>query len=56
MKEILIEELEQQFEQENIKNLDIINKIVNVYEKESSVEVEMTYEVKSSIGIEKKLE
>ena len=56
LKEILIEELEQQFEQENIKNLDIINKIVNVYEKESSVEVEMTYEVKSSIGIEKKLE
>ena len=56
LKEILIEELEQQFEKEDINNLDIINKIVNVYEKENSIEIEMTYEVKSKIGIEKKLE
>ena len=56
LKEFLIEDLEQQFEEENTNNLDIINKIVNVYEKESSIEVEMTYEVKSNIGIEKKLE
>ena len=30
LKEFLIEELEQQFEEENTNNLDIINKIVNV--------------------------
>lgn len=56
LKGILIEELGQQFEEENINNLDIINKIVNVYEKESSIEVEMTYEVQTNIGIEEGLE
>ena len=56
LKGILIEELGQQFEEENINNLDIINKIVNVYEKESSIEVEMTYEVQTNIGIEERLE
>ena len=55
LKEILIEELGNQFEEENISNLDIINKIVNVYEKESSIEVEMTYEVQTNIGIEEGL-
>lgn len=56
LKEILIEELEKQFEEESINNLDVINKIVNVYEKESSIEIEMTYEVKTIIGIEEELE
>lgn len=56
LKEILIGELEKQFEEENINNLNVINKVVNVYEKDSSMEVEMTYEIKTTIGIEEKLE
>lgn len=56
LKEILIEDLEKQFEEEGINNLNVINKVVNFYEKENSIEVEMTYEVKSNIGIEEKLE
>lgn len=56
LKEILIEELEKQFEEERINNLNVTNKIVNVYEKENFIEIEMTYEVKTNIGIEEKLE
>lgn len=56
LKKILIEDLEKQFEEEGINNLNVINKVVNFYEKENSIEVEMTYEVKSNIGIEEKLE
>ena len=55
LKEILIKELEQQFEEEGINNLDITNKIVNIYEKENSIEIEMTYEMKMNIGVEEKL-
>lgn len=56
LKKILIEELQQQFEKDGINNLDVANKIVNVYEKGSFVEIEMTYEVKETIGIEEKIE
>lgn len=56
LKKILIEDLENQFKEEGINNLNVINKVVNFYEKENSIEVEMTYEVKSNIGIEEKLE
>ena len=56
LKEILIEELEMQFAEEDINNFEITNKIVNVYEKENSIEIEMTYEVQKNIGIEEKVE
>lgn len=56
LKEILIEELEKQFVEEGINDLNVINKVVNFYEKENSIEIEMTYEVKTNIGIEEKLE
>ena len=56
LKEILIEDLEKQFAKEGINKLNVINKVVNFYEKENSIEIEMTYEVKTNIGIEQKLE
>lgn len=56
LKEILIEDLEKQFAKEGINELNVINKVVNFYEKENSIEIEMTYEVKTNIGIEEKLE
>lgn len=56
LKEILINELEKEFEDEKMDELDITNKIVNVYEIENGLELEMTYEVKSTIGVEEKLE
>ena len=55
LKEILIEELEKQFKEE-ITNLNITNRIVNVYEKENTIEIEMTYEVQTNIAIEEKIE
>ena len=56
LKQILIEELDKQFKEEGINNLAVTNKIVNVYEKEDSIEIEMTYEVKTNIGEEKRIE
>lgn len=56
LKEILIEELEKQFAEENINNLNVINKVVNFYEKENSIEIEMTYEVQTNIAIEEKIQ
>lgn len=55
IKEILIEELEEQFKKEVINDLKVLNKIVNVYEKENSIEIEMTYEVQTTIGTEERL-
>ena len=52
MKKILIEELEEQFEYENIDKNSITNKVINVYEEKEAIEVELTYEVKENIGIE----
>ena len=56
LKEILIEKLKMQFEKEGINNLNVLNRIVNVYEKENTIEIEMTYEVQTNIGIEEKIE
>jgi len=56
LKQILIDELDKKFEEEGINNLAVTNKIVNVYEKENSIEIEMTYEVKTNIGEEKRIE
>ena len=55
LKNILIEEIEQQFIDEGIDKLNVINKIVNIYENEKdTIELEMTYEVLEQIGIEEK--
>lgn len=55
LKEILIQELENEFEEDEINSKNITNKIVNVYEKENSIELEMTYEVKENIGTEERI-
>lgn len=57
LKEILIKELEQQFSDEGIDQLNVTNKVVNFYENEENIlELEMTYEVIQDIGIEEQLE
>jgi len=56
LKEILISELEKQFETEGINDLNITNRIVNIYEQNDTIVLEMTYEVKTTIGIEKGIE
>lgn len=56
LKALLINELEKEFEDEKINELNVTNKIVNVYEKDNAIELEMTYEVKRTIGIEDKIE
>ena len=56
LKEILISELEKQFDEEGINNLNVINKVMNVYEKDNNIELEMTYEAITTIGIEEKIE
>ena len=56
MRDILIQELESQFEKEGLNKLNVINKIVNVYERENNtLELEMTYEVITNIGEERKI-
>ena len=51
LQNLLVSELEKEFEKENIKN--ITNKIVNVHqENEDELEVELTYEALENIGIE----
>ena len=51
LKTILLKELEEQFKQEGISQLNVVNKIVNVYERENhTMELEMTYEVVKEIG------
>ena len=53
LKEILIKELENQFSEEGIDKLNVINKVVNVFYKENNeIELEMTYEVEIDIGTE----
>ena len=56
LQEILISKLQEQFIQDGIENLNVINKIVNFYDKNSSIEIEMTYEVEENIGIENEIE
>ena len=56
LKTILLKELEEQFEKEGIDKLNVVNKIVNVYERENNtMELEMTYEVVKEIGTEEAL-
>lgn len=55
LKEILITELENQFKEEGIDKLNIVNKVVNVFQKDNKeLELEMTYEVEMNIGTEEK--
>lgn len=57
LKEILIKELQQQFSDEGIDKLNVINKVVNFYEIEKNMlELEMTYEVIENIGTEERFE
>ena len=57
LKQLLIKELENQFSEEGIDKLNVLNKVVNVFYKENNqLEVEMIYEVEKDIGIEANLE
>ena len=57
LKQLLIQELETKFSEEGIDNLNIVNKVVNVLDKENNeLELEMIYEAELDIGIEEKLE
>ena len=56
MQNLLISELEQEFEKEGIDKDRIINKIINVYQtNDDSIEIELTYEVLEKIGTEEKI-
>ncbi len=56
LQNILIDELEKEFEEENIDKEKITNKIVNVYKtEENKIEIELTYEVLETIGTEEKI-
>ena len=56
LKQLLIQELENEFIEEGIDNLNIVNKLVNVSDKEDgSIELEMIYEAELDIGTEEKL-
>lgn len=56
LKEILIEELEKQFSEDGTNKLNIVNKVVNVFQKENNeLELEMTYEAEINIGTEEEL-
>lgn len=56
LQNILITELEEEFEKENINKDKITNKTVNLYQtKEDTIEIELTYEVLEEIGTEEKM-
>ena len=56
LQNILIKELEQEFEKENINKDNITKKTVNVYQtNENTLEIELTYEVQETIGTEEKI-
>lgn len=56
LKQLLIKELEKEFFKDGINNLNVINKVVNIFNKENKeLELEMTYEAEIDIGIEEKL-
>ncbi len=56
LKALLIKELEEQFSNEGIEELNVVNKVVNVFKKDNNeLELEMTYEVETNIGIEEEL-
>ena len=54
-KNLGIEQLEQEFDDEILDKEKIVNKVVNTYEKEDGVEVTVTYEVLENIGTEEKI-
>lgn len=57
LKQILIKELENKFAEDGIDKLNVVNKVVNIFQKENNeLEIEMTYEVETDIAIEEKLE
>ena len=57
LKNILITELQKEFEEEGINKLNVVNKVVNIYEKENNIlEVQMTYETLENTGTEEKIE
>ena len=57
LKKIIIKELEEEFQNDNIQDEKVLNKIVNVYyNEENTIEVELTYEVFENIGIENSAE
>lgn len=56
LQNILISELEEEFEKENFNKDNVTNKIVNVYQKDKdTIEIELTYEVLEEIGTEEKI-
>ena len=57
MKQILIQELEHEFEKDEVNKLNVANKIINIYDNDDKeLEIEMTYEVVEEIGTEEKFE
>lgn len=54
LKDILVEKLEKEMEQEIANKNNIVNKNINSYLNEGYLEVEVTYEVLENIGIEQK--
>ena len=54
-KNIGIQELEQELNQEIENKEAIVNKNINTYEKEDSVDVYVTYEVLENIGTNEKI-
>ena len=56
LQNLLISEIEEEFENCNIDEQNIKNKIVNVYDiNEDEIEIEVTYEISENIGIENPL-
>ncbi len=57
LKQILIQELEHEFEKDEVNKLNVANKIINIYDNDDKeLEIEMTYEVIEEIGTEEKFE
>ena len=55
LKQLLIQELESEFLEEGIDDLNIVNKVVNVLERENNMlDLEMIYEAEIEIGMEEK--
>ena len=49
--------MEQEFEKDEVNKLNIVNKIINVYDNDDKeLEIEMTYEAIEEIGTEEKIE
>ncbi len=56
LQNLLIAELEEEFEKENIDKDKITNKIVNSYQtNDNTIEIELTYEVLETIGTKEKI-